>query len=782
MAEKVKEPPNINKKANGDDEADESVGRRRRKKPEPSPIKQDIIGISLLVLALFALISNFSSSTGLVGFYIIKMLLRAMLGIGVYILPIFIAMLGIVVLKRQDVRRLNARISGITLLFFTFIMAAQVYSAAYFSRMSGPVTGAGGLIGYILRGSFERTVGIVGVYLIIIGATAVAPLLYFSVSLNDIWAWIAGKLFNAKKVRRMPLPKPKRPEAPVVYVQDTSVASQIEEMKCLPKEKKEESESSKRKKVEGINAVEKVAATRAAGAASGAYQLPSLDLLNKPTEREKEKLNMLRGEMEERKKVLESSLDSFGVKAQVTEVFIGPTVTRFEVQPDPGVKVSKIVNLSNDIALSLATSGVRIEAPVPGKSVVGIEVPNATVLPVHLGELLRTFGFQNSRSRVTFAVGKDISGEPVFADIAQLPHLLIAGTTGSGKSVCVNSLIISLLMRATPDEVKFLMINPKMVELSNYNEIPHLVAPVITDPKIASVTLKNWATKEMDRRYREFFVAGVRNIDAYNKKVERFERKEEKTFRKNGEAGDETFVPHKLPYIVIIVDELADLMMAAAADVETTICRIAQMARATGIHLVIATQRPSVDVITGLIKANVPSRISFAVATQVDSRVILDMAGAEKLLGRGDMLWNPIGAMKPLRMQGPYVSDTEIERVIAHVKAQRQPEYLDEVTDIKYEPGGMMDEGREARDELFAQAAQIIVDSGQSSTSHLQRRMRIGYNRAARLMDELEAVGIVSASEGENKPRRILASRQTLLELGLIAGEDFAAEPVRIIE
>ncbi|MFH0887444.1 MAG: DNA translocase FtsK, partial [bacterium] len=397
-------------------------------------------------------------------------------------------------------------------------------------------------------------------------------------------------------------------------------------------------------------------------------------------------------------------------------------------------------------------------------------------LPVHLGEIVRTMGFQKSSSKLNFVVGKDISGDPVFADMNQMPHLLIAGTTGSGKSVCVNSIIISLLMRATPDEVKFLMIDPKMVELSGYDGIPHLISPVITDSKIAASTLKHWATKEMDRRYREFFAAGVRNIDAYNMKVGRFIGKEEKSFHKNKDA-DEDFVPQKMPYIVIIIDELADPMMIAPADVETTICRIAQMARATGMHLMIATQRPSVDVITGLIKANIPSRISFAVATQIDSRVILDMAGAEKLLGKGDMLWNPIGAMKPTRMQGAFVSDAEIERIIGHVKMQRPPEYYEEVLDIKKElsdsPTG---EGME-KDELFAEAARIVVDSGQSSTSHLQRRMRIGYNRAARLMDELQEAGIVSAAEGDNKPRRIIASRQTLLEQGLIAGQDFEPEP-----
>jgi S-DNA-T family DNA segregation ATPase FtsK/SpoIIIE len=481
------------------------------------------------------------------------------------------------------------------------------------------------------------------------------------------------------------------------------------------------------------------------------YKLPPLDLLDDPSVKERKQAEKLRETTELRKKLLEEALRSFGVGARVVSIFQGPAVTRFELQPEPGVKVSRIANLSDDIALNLAAQGVRIEAPVPGKSVVGIEVPNATVTPVRLKEIVKTNEFQNNPSKLFISIGKDLSGAPIYGDLSKMPHLLIAGTTGSGKSVCINSVITSVLLRARPDEVKMLMIDPKMVELSIYNNIPHLLAPVVTDARRAAVTLKDWVLKEMEKRYRLFHDAGARNLQAYNRKV--------------GEEGS-------LPYIMVIVDELADLMMIAANDVEASICRIAQMARATGIHLVIATQRPSVDVITGLIKANIPSRVAFAVATQVDSRVILDMSGAEKLLGRGDMLYNPIGAMKPTRAQGSFVTDKETERIIKFVKDQAEPEYLEEIVGIKAldigkgggEGGG---EGEGGRDGLFGDVAKLIVESGQASTSYVQRKFRIGYNRAARLMDEMETAGIVSAPEGENKPRKILASREMLKEFGV---------------
>jgi len=435
---------------------------------------------------------------------------------------------------------------------------------------------------------------------------------------------------------------------------------------------------------------------------------------------------------------LEQTLESFGIKAKVTHVAVGPSITRYELQPPPGIKVSRIVGLSDDIALGMATTGVRIEAPIPGKAAVGIEVPNDEIATVSLRELLEGKNFSGSPSRLTVALGKDIAGSPVIADLAKMPHLLIAGATGSGKSVCVNTLISSILFKASPEEVKFLMVDPKMVELANYNDIPHLVSPVVTDARKAAGALR-WAVREMESRYDLFAAAGVRDITRYNA-----------MFEENKNEPDQ----NPLPYIVVIIDELADLMMVAPADVEDSICRLAQMARAAGLHLVVATQRPSVDVITGLIKANIPSRISFAVSSQMDSRTILDMGGAEKLLGKGDMLFYPVGASKPLRVQGAFLSDREVENLVDFLKDQARPIYNDAV--LQEQPGGGDKvEIEEDYDELLPQATKLFIESGTASISMLQRRLHIGYSRAARLVDIMEKRGIVGGFEG-SKPRSVL--------------------------
>jgi len=464
------------------------------------------------------------------------------------------------------------------------------------------------------------------------------------------------------------------------------------------------------------------------------YRLPGTDLLQEAV---KVKNPRISKDITENIKILEDTLDSFGVKVKVTQVSCGPAVTRYEMQPFPGVKVSRILNLADDIALNLAASAVRIEAPVPGKSVVGIEVPKDEVSAVGFREVLETSQFREAASRMSIALGKDISGNPVVADLAAMPHLLIAGATGSGKSVCMNSLICSILYKAKPDEVKLLMIDPKVVELSNYNGLPHLVAPVVTDAKKAAGALK-WIVREMENRYNIFATTGVKDLARFNS-------------LKKG-TGEE------LPQILVLIDELADLMMVAPGDVEDSICRLAQMARAAGIHLVVATQRPSVDVITGLIKANIPSRIAFAVSSQIDSRTILDMAGAEKLLGRGDMLFYPVGAAKPLRVQGVYISEQEIGDLVQFCRDQAKPEYIEGVTQAN--AGGS---DRAAEDDLFLEAAQMVVDTGQASVSFLQRRFRIGYSRAARLMDILESKGVVGGYEG-SKPRNVLMT-QSQLEL-----------------
>jgi len=465
------------------------------------------------------------------------------------------------------------------------------------------------------------------------------------------------------------------------------------------------------------------------------YMLPSLDLLEVPPRT----AASARDDTADKIPVLEEKLRSFGIEAKVVGVERGPRVTRFEILPPPGVRISKITNLADDIALSLAALDVRVEAPVPGKGVVGIEVPNNELTLVSLREIIESDPLRKSKSPLAFALGRDIAGHPRMADLTKMPHLLIAGATNSGKSVCINSLLCSILMRATPPQVKLLLVDPKRVELSLFQHMPHLIAPVAYDAKRAAGLLR-WAIREMEERYQMFADKGVRNIIGFNEQSQ-MERLEE------------------LPYIVIIIDELADLMMQAAAEFEASICRIAQLARATGIHLVVATQRPSVNVITGTIKANIPSRIAFAVASQVDSRTILDMNGAERLVGQGDMLYLPVDASKPARIQGAFVSEKEIHRIVEHVKAQGKPFFSDEIVSIEEEAlrgddkdGGYSDE---PEDELFDRAIDYIRTTKYASTSMLQRKFRIGYTRAARLMDIFEERGFVGPGQG-SKPREVI--------------------------
>ncbi|SFA39571.1 DNA segregation ATPase FtsK/SpoIIIE, S-DNA-T family [Parageobacillus thermantarcticus] len=467
------------------------------------------------------------------------------------------------------------------------------------------------------------------------------------------------------------------------------------------------------------------------------YAFPPLSLLERPRQSQESDEQWVREQCAR----LNRTFASFHIGAKVVHTTQGPTVTRFEVQPDLGVKVSKITNLADDIKLNLAAKDIRIEAPIPGKSTIGIEVPNLKSRPVFIREILESDAFRNNPSPLTVALGLDISGTPVVTDLKKMPHGLIAGATGSGKSVCINAMIVSLLYKAAPHEVKMLLIDPKMVELAPYNDIPHLVSPVITDVKAATGALK-WAVEEMERRYELFAHTGVRDIQKYNELVK--------------QKGS---LEHHLPYIVIIIDELADLMMVAPADVEEAICRIAQKARACGIHLVVATQRPSVDVITGLIKANIPTRIAFSVSSQVDSRTIIDVNGAEKLLGRGDMLFLENGSSKTVRVQGNFVSDEEIERVVAHVKAQMAPSYLFQQDDFAKKTVANHEE-----DELFYEACEFVVQQGGASTSSLQRHFRIGYNRAARLIEMMEEQGIVSEARG-SKPRDVLITEEELANL-----------------
>lgn len=465
------------------------------------------------------------------------------------------------------------------------------------------------------------------------------------------------------------------------------------------------------------------------------YVFPSVQLLKPPAARQIDY-----EWLEAQKQLLKETFHNFNVRARVTNVTQGPSVARFEVHPAPGVKVSKITNLADDLKLSLAAKDVRIEAPIPGTHLIGIEVPNRKSRPVLIREVIESEAFQKSPSLLTAALGLNIAGRPVITDLSKMPHGLIAGATGSGKSVCINSILVSLLYKANPDDLKLLLIDPKMVELAPYNQIPHLVSPVITDVKAATASLK-WAVDEMERRYELFARAGVRDISRYNELAV-----------ESGQAGN------KLPYIVIVIDELADLMMVSPADVEEAICRIAQKARACGMHLLIATQRPSVDVITGLIKANIPTRIAFSVSSQVDSRTIIDMGGAEKLLGRGDMLLLENGSSKPVRLQGTFVSDEEIDAVVSHVRKEKSPEYLF-VQEELLQHAEMIEE-----DELFYDACEFVVEHGIASTSSLQRKFRIGYNRAARLIDMMEEQGFISEARG-SKGRDVFITESDLESL-----------------
>ncbi|WP_442595545.1 DNA translocase FtsK [Neobacillus sp. D3-1R] len=468
------------------------------------------------------------------------------------------------------------------------------------------------------------------------------------------------------------------------------------------------------------------------------YIFPELELLNPPVTRfAQENVDWI----ENQEYLLNEALKNFGVRASVVNITQGPSVTRFEVQPEPGVKVNKITNLSDDIKLSLAAKDIRIEAPIPGKHTIGIEVPNKKSRPVLISEIIKTEAFRNSSSPLTAVLGLDISGAPIVTDLKKMPHGLIAGATGSGKSVCINSILVSLLYKASPYDLKLLLIDPKMVELAPYNHIPHLVSPVITDVKAATAALK-WAVDEMERRYELFAHAGVRDINRFNEIAEEHKRYSE-----------------KLPFIVIIIDELADLMMMSPADVEESICRIAQKARACGIHLIIATQRPSVDVITGLIKANVPTRASFSVSSQIDSRTIIDISGAEKLLGKGDMLFLENGSSKPVRLQGTFVSDAEIDLVVQHVRDQMEPQYLFHQEELLKKAQVVEEE-----DELFYEACEYVIDQGGASTSSLQRRFKVGYNRAARLIDMMEQQGFISEPKG-SKPRDVLITAEELEQI-----------------
>ena len=564
---------------------------------------------------------------------------------------------------------------------------------------------------------------------------------------------LTGKSPDMKEIAPEPAkePVPEPEESPLFVINRAEPAPDVEEAEPFAEEPYEPVRESKKKSGAMAAAeMERVAAAVAADEAKPkkAYHFPPMNLLKRGNKTSGESDAHLR----ETAMKLQQILQNFGVSVTVTNVSCGPAVTRYELQPEMGVKVSKIVGLTDDIKLNLAAADIRIEAPIPGKAAVGIEVPNKENSAVMLRDLLETAEFKNSQSKISFAAGKDIAGKVVVADIAKMPHLLIAGATGSGKSVCINTLIMSILYKASPEEVKLIMIDPKVVELSVYNGIPHLMIPVVTDPKKAAGAL-NWAVAEMMRRYQAFAEQNVRDMKGYN----------EKAASSPSIDGEELKI---MPQIVIIVDELADLMMVAPGDVEEAICRLAQLARAAGIHLVVATQRPSVNVITGLIKANMPSRIAFSVSSGVDSRTIIDMNGAEKLLGKGDMLFYPSGYQKPARVQGAFVTDKEVQSVVEYLKnhngdADYDNEIVQHVNTSEIGTGQGLGAGSEEneRDMYFIEAGRLIIDKDKASIGMLQRTFKIGFNRAARIMDQLCEAGVVGGEEG-TKPRKVLMSKE----------------------
>ena len=752
-----------------------------------------VIWIGISIILMFSLYTNWAGYLSVIS----KDIFVNLLGVGAFTLPIYMIYVIIKLNFLKEKKILNAKFVGVTIVVITTMLLIQLLDMKsidannFMNTISNIINSqneiTGGIIGFIIVFPIYKLVGSIGLYIIFIIAYFIASVLIFDYSINDLKK-LFKLLINNKTNVRNSISKKGGSDSKKIKIKVNNEESEKEEflknieskikildfMKNTPKssiELEEKSEikintdsrenadikvqhhklddkfkTQKIKKIEGNSpirgnedVISKTQEIESKTYQNKKYVRPNADLLNINTNLKLDKNE--KKELLENADKLEKTLLSFGIEAKILEVTKGPSVTRFELQPKAGIKVSKIVNLSDDIALGLAAKGVRIEAPIPGKSAIGIEVPNKEQTPVFFREILESNEFKNNNYKVACALGKDITGKCIVTDISKMPHVLIAGATGSGKSVCINTLIVSILYKYSPEDVKLLMVDPKVVELSVYNGIPHLLIPVVTDPKKAAAAL-NWAVNEMTRRYKLFADNGVRNIDSYNELV------------KKG------VVEEKLPYIVIIIDELADLMMACPRDVEDYICRLAQMARAAGMHLVIATQRPSVDVITGLIKANIPSRISFAVSSHVDSRTILDSTGAEKLLGKGDMLFYPVGESKPKRVQGAFISEEEVENVVSFIKDIKSDskceseilEYINSASDTSIK-------SNEDCDELLDEAIKIVVETGQVSTSYLQRRLRIGFNRAARIVEELEKNRIISARDG-NKPRQVLMSKE----------------------
>lgn len=706
------------------------LSKKKKKKKINKEHNREILGITFISFGMLSVISLFSDKTGIIGM-LLKNIYFTLMGFGGYVFPVIIIALGLLFMINKLNIENDKKSLYMIMLFFCFLTLLDIknQSAITFTKsitktleLSKKGLG-GGLIGSFFGYIFFKLFGTIGSYIIISFIIIVSILQFTEIKIQDYIKKIHLHKKTIKKVNNKNEIREKTPP-----INNTKNKNEIVIHDYTKNTYSNTNVKTTQEKTEAIIVNSKHNFTN--------YKLPSLDLLE---DHIKQEINNKKEIINNAKKI-EKTMDNFGIESKIVQINKGPAITCYELQPAPGVKVSRIVNLADDLALNLATSDIRIEAPIPGKAAVGIEVPNKIKDNVSLKEILESEEFVTLNSNLPLTLGKDISGNPIISTIDKMPHLLIAGATGSGKSVCINTIILSILFKAHPDEVKLLLIDPKVVELSIYNGIPHLLIPVVTQPKKAAFAL-NWAVNEMERRYKIFAKNNVRDITSYNKKVK---NKQEE----------------KLSNIVIIIDELADLMMVAAQEIEDYICRLAQMARAAGIYLIVATQRPSVDVITGTIKANIPSRISFAVSSQVDSRTILDMAGAEKLLGKGDMLFYPSNYSKPIRIQGAYVSDNEIENVVNFLREQNVAEYDNDILE-SIQKDIQIDKIIDDSDELLPEAINLVIDEGQASISLLQRKLRIGYARAARIIDEMEAKGIIGGYEG-SKPRKVLIAKDDI--------------------
>lgn len=707
-------------------------------------LSKNTIAIAIFLLSVIAFISVVSQNFGVIGKFIGSVHFK-LFGKGAYVFPILISVLCLLVIINRFHGRIRKNYIFVILLYICFLILLDLQfiqmeniDEKIQSVLIAAESGSGsGIVGAFLGFALYNISGHIGIYIFIALVCFFSLMSFLNLTFQEVIKEV--KVFLEQKIGDFR--EKKREEKKVIQTSAAETAvdvassekNNISIMNYIDdKELTESDENFQQDSFEKQASFTQI--DMELPTSEKKYTPPPIELLKESTYRSQLDNN----EMLQKAQTIEQTLRSFGIEAKVVKINRGPTVTCFELEPDQGIKVSRIVNLADNLSLSLATSDIRIEAPIPGKPYVGIEVPNSEKDIVTLKEIIKSEEYVNNTSPLSFAVGKDISGKPIVSSIDKMPHLLVAGATGSGKSVCINTIILSILYKQSPQDVKLLLIDPKVVELSIYNGIPHLVTPVVTNPKEAKSAL-SWAVGEMERRYKLFSKNSVRDIAGYrNKRL----------------ANDSL---EELPYIIIIIDELSDLMMISAQEVENYICRLAQMARACGIHLIIATQRPTVDVITGTIKANIPSRISFAVSSQTDSRTILDMGGAEKLLGKGDMLFYPSSSTKPLRIQGAFISDKEVEDVVHYIRNFYDPNYDEEILS---EIQSTVPEGIEAQetDELINEAIELVSQEGHASVSLLQRRLRVGYARAGRIIDQLESMGIVGPYEG-SKPRKVLVDK-----------------------